>query len=139
MALWSLWPWLLGSGLAASTYVASLSDGQPFAVALAIITLAASALFAYRDVQRKAVVVMYDLDNDTVEAFKAFAEEFEKIGLAQRIRHIDTMDRTSDWRRNAGATRLITSKSVQLSYSPPRVMKTNIAVPAIIGGQSEVY
>jgi hypothetical protein len=93
----------LGSGSAASAYVASLSDGLPFAGALAIITLAASALFAYRDVQRKAVVVMYDLDNDTVQAFEAFADEFDKVGLAQRIRHIDTMDRTSDWKRNAGA------------------------------------
>jgi hypothetical protein len=139
MALLSLWPWLLGSGLATSAYVASLPDGQPFAVALVIITLAASALFAYRDVQRKAVVVMYDLDNDTVETFKAFAEEFDKIGLAQRIRHIDTMDRTSDWKHNAGATRLITSRSVQLSYNPPKVVKTNISVPAIIGGRQNVY
>jgi hypothetical protein len=139
MELWVWWPWVLGSGLAASAYAASLSDGQTIAVALAVITLAASALFAYRDVQRKAVVVMYDLDNDTFEAFKAFAEEFDKLGLSQRIRHMDTMDRTSDWKRNAGATRLITSQSVQLSYRPPRVMKTNIAVPAIIGGRQNVY
>ena len=139
MALWSWWPWVLGGGLVASAYVASLSDGQPFALALAMITFAASAFFAHRDVQRKAVVVMYDLDDDTIQVFKFFSEEFDKVGLAQRIRHIDTMDRTSDWKRNAGATRLITSKDIHLSYSAPRVVKTNIAVPAIIGGRQNVY
>lgn len=110
-----LWPWVLGGGLAAAMVLASEPAGQPFAFALLGCTAVLSVLIAFLDIQRKTVVLLYDLAEDVVSALQAFASEFDKVASASRIWNIDTAGRTHDWKRNAGASRLITRKQATLS------------------------
>jgi len=139
LALWRSWPWLLGTGLVLCAIVASGQGGPPFALALAILTLVITAVAAHWDAHRKMVVIMYDLDDNVITPFKAFSEEFDRLARAGRIWNIDTAGRTGDWKRNAGASHLITRKIVQLSYYSPPGVKTNVALPSIVGGRHNIY
>jgi hypothetical protein len=134
-----LWPWVLGGGLASSVVLAGEPAGQPFALALILCTIVLTSLVAYMDVQRKTVVILYDLNENIVSSLQTFAIEFDKVASASRIWNIDTAGRTFDWKRNAGAGRLITRKRVALGYSVPKVIKTNVELPSIVGGRQAVY
>jgi Protein of unknown function (DUF4236)/Putative peptidoglycan binding domain len=134
-----LWPWVLGGGLASSVVLAGEPAGQPFALVLTLCTMALSALVAYLDVQRKTVVILYDLNEDIVSSLQRFANEFDRVASASRIWNIDSAARTSDWKRNAGAGRLIARKRATFGYSVPKVIKTNVELPSIVGGRQAVY
>ena len=82
---------------------------------------------------------MYDLDDNVIQPFKAFSEEFDKVAAVERIWNVDTAGRTDDWKRNAGASHLITRKVIRLSYGAPTVVKTNVALPSIVGGRQSIY
>jgi hypothetical protein len=133
------WPWVLGGGLASSMVLAAEPAAQPLALALILCTTALSALVAYLDAQRKTVVILYDLNVHIVSSLQTFASEFDKVASASRIWNIDSAGRTSDWKRNAGARRLIARKRAILGYSVPKVIKTNVELPSIVGGQQAVY
>jgi hypothetical protein len=139
LAIWPSWPWLLGGGLVLCAIAASVQGGPPFALALAILMVIVAAFAARWDAQRKTVVIMYDLDENVIAPFKAFSEEFDKLVRAERIWNIDTAGRTGDWKRNAGASHLLTRKVVQLSYESPPGVKTNVALPSVVGGRQNIF
>jgi hypothetical protein len=82
---------------------------------------------------------MYDLDDHAAATFKSFLGEFEKVASASRIWNIDTAQRTDDLKRNAGAGRLLSRKLARLTQGTPSVVKTNISIPAILGGKQSLY
>lgn len=133
------WPWVIGGGLAAAMALASEPLGQPFALALLGCTAVLSALTALLDIQRKTVVLLYDLSEDVVSALQVFTSEFDKVASASRIWNIGAAGRTYDWKRNAGAGRLITRKRATFGYGAPKVVKTNLSLPCIIGGRQNLY
>ena len=114
-----LWPWVLGGGLASSVVLAGEPAGQPFALALILCTIVLTSLVAYMDVQRKTVVILYDLDENIVSSLQTFAS-------ASRMWNIDTAGRTFDWKRNAGAGRLITRKPVALGFPNRGLVRARI-------------
>lgn len=136
---WRLWPWALVGGLGFAVVLA----GQPvtqWAVGLALlITVLMTIAIARWDQTRKSVVIMYDIDDETVLPFRVFSEEIEKLGRAKRIWNVDTAQNTADWKRNAGAGQLLTRKPVTVGYETPRVIKTNVSIPSITGGKQSVY
>ena len=85
------WPWVLGGGSASSVALAGEPTGQVFALALILCTTALSALVAYLDVQRKTVVILYDLHEDIVSSLETFANEFDKVASASRVWNIDSV------------------------------------------------
>ena len=85
------WPWVLGGGSASSVALAGEPTGQVFALALILCTTALSALVAYLDVQRKTVVILYDLHEDIVSSLETFANEFDKVVSASRVWNIDSV------------------------------------------------
>lgn len=139
MRLMPLWPWLLVAGGVLSAVLSS----QPTELPLGTLTLAVagafSAFLAYYDKQRKTVVIMYDLDNNAAHLFRRFAEEFEKLGSARRIWNVDSAQDTVDRKQHSGARRLLARKAASLTYSVPSVVKTNVTIPAILGGRQSVY
>jgi hypothetical protein len=139
MARMRLWPWMLGCGLLCSAALMLQPNAQPFALALVICTAVLSILLAYVDIQRKTVVIMYDLNDDVISSLNKFAQEFDKIASARAVWNVDTAGRTYDWKRNAGASHLITRKRATFGYNVPSVIKTNMELPSIVGGRQSVY
>jgi hypothetical protein len=133
------WPWVLGGGLASSAVLAGEPAGQQFALALILCTTALTALVAYLDIQRKTFVIIYDLNAHITSSLQTFANEFNKVASASRIWNIDSAGRSFDWKRNAGAGHMITRKRATFGYSVPKVIKTNVDVPSIVGGRQAIY
>jgi hypothetical protein len=132
-------PWLLGSGLISSALLLGQDNTQMIGLIVAFSTIILSTLLHHIDTQRKTVVIMYDLDDDVVAPLKTFAQEFDNVASAQRIWNIDTAGRTDDWKRNAGASYLVTRNPAIFGYGVPVVIKTNINLPSIVGGKHSVY
>jgi hypothetical protein len=101
--------------------------------------IAVRAGFDPATAERKTVVVLYDLDEEIASVFKAFADEFDKAALASSIWNIDSAGRTLDWKRNAGAGRLISRKPARFGYGLPSIVKTNLETPSITGGRQNIY
>jgi uncharacterized protein YecT (DUF1311 family) len=139
LALLRIWPWVVVLGLLGAFSLLSHPGFEPFGAGLAIVTAAAAAVAVRFDQSRRSVVVMYDLADDAVALLTTFVGEFDKAANATRAWNIDTSGYTSDWKRNAGAGRLITRRSAWLGYNTPSVLKTNISVPCIKGGRQGLY
>jgi len=138
-ALVRSWPLLLGLGLIVTAIIAGQPQGNGFAGPLLLVVFALTALAAYWDKQRKTVVILYELENNSEKAFAAFSQAFKAVASAHRIWNIDTAGFTSDWKRNAGASRLVDRKPARMTYRAPAVVKTNVSVPAILGGKRNIY
>lgn len=139
MALSLLWPWALVGGGVLSVTVLFQPNESALGILSLVATAALTAWLAFRDQQRRAVVIMYDLDDGAIAPFQKFTEEFDHVRSVNQIWNVDTAEDTSDWKRNAGAGRLLSRKAASLTYSVPRVVRTNVSVPAIIGGRQNVY
>ena len=137
MALFRLWPWALSVGGLAAISVMGSSPG--LALPIAAFTAATAVFLARWDQSRKAVVLMYDLDDHALATFKAFTDEFEKVGQAHRAWNVETAQRTADLKRNAGASQLISRQSASFTQGVPSVVKTNVSIPAIVGGRQSLY
>jgi len=139
MALHRVWPWVLVLGLLITLFLASQPQTENLTVGCFFAAIAAAAVASYMDHQRKTVVILYDLEEGSLQAFEALANALDRVSRVQRIWNIEKSGRTSDWKRNAGAGVLIDRKTVQLGYRLPAVVKTNVSVPSITGGRQAIY
>jgi len=139
LSLWRSWPWVLVAGL----WLSAMLNGQPGAqwtvIPALFLTTLVTLSAARWDQTRKTVVIMYDIDDDTILPFRAFSEEIERLGSAKQIWNVDTAQNTDDWKRNAGAGQLLTRKPVSVEYGTPSIIKTNVSIPSITGGKHNVY
>ena len=138
LALLRRWPWVFGLGLIPAVVLAHQSQTNAV-VGTLLLTALLSAIVTYWDRQRKAVVVLYDLEGNSRQAFEMLGKAFERVGAAQCIWNIDTDRTTDDWKRNAGASHIVSRKVTQLTNKAPSVVKTNISIPAISGGRRSVF
>jgi hypothetical protein len=133
------WPWVLAAGLCLAVFV-HVKDQPPIATFLVVVGTALLAWYvSTRDQVRKSLVIMYDLEEDARQQYERFTTEFDSLKGASRKWNIDTASYTSDWKRHAGATSLIKRAVADLTYRTPNVVKTNVGVPSIFGGQSSLY
>jgi hypothetical protein len=138
MGSYPVWPFLLLPGLAASLILYSdlyfLSAGF-----LALTIVIASLIALYLDQIRRSVVLMYNLDSESSDLFNTFTQSFDLLMQSIKAWNIQAQGHQSDWKRNAGAIKELNRTRVSLCYKAPRVIKTNISVPAIIGGRQSLY
>lgn len=139
LALISFWPWPLVAGGLLSVFLFSQLTEASVGMFVLALAGAMSALLAYYDKQRKTVVVMYDLDEDAIAPFRRFVDEFDKLRSVSRIWNLDWDEQTADWKRNAGAGHLVKRKAANLTHSVPSVVRTNLSVPAVLGGRQNIY
>lgn len=95
--------------------------------------------FAYKwDEIRKSVVLFYEFDEDHGQLYQRFCDAFDKINTA-RVWHIEAKGTTNDWKRNSGATTLVSRKPIYLKKDAPSIIKTNIEIPSISVGRQILY
>ncbi len=85
MALSPLWPWAFVGGGVLSVTAFSQPGGSVLAIFSLVATAALSAWLAFRDQQRRAVVIMYDLDDDAIALFQKLTEEFDRVRSVNQI------------------------------------------------------
>lgn len=133
------WPWVLGLALAISAWTNGEPDLAPLSGPALFVGLAAAGMAWYWDKQRRTVVIVYDLADHFLRSYEHFAKALEELGTADRIWNIESAGHTNDWKRNAGAGTLLNRKSARIGYGLPSIVKTNVSVPAIIGGKQNIY
>jgi hypothetical protein len=132
------WPWALGMGLALTFLASTLPEFSWLAWPLLLLTVVACVFFSSLDAQRRTVVIMYDLDEESISRFKHFVEEFDAL-TSRRIWNIDASGAIADWKRNAGAGQLVRRQPARLTHGTPKVIKTNVDIPAIHGGRRSIH
>jgi hypothetical protein len=93
-----------------------------------------------RDRLQKTVILFYNFDPELEQAYAAFHAGFEWLVTSHRAWRLTAQGAISDWKHNAGATRLVQRSGVrpQQKATPPFV-ETNIAVPALPVGAQTLY
>lgn len=133
------WPLVFGLSLIGSLWAGSQPEMAVLSGPALLLGLATSGLAWHWDKQRRTVVIMYDLSENLLHGYEAFARAMESLGTAQRIWNVESAGRTGDWKRNAGAGTLINRTLAKIGYGVPSVVKTNVSIPAIIGGRQSIY
>jgi hypothetical protein len=133
-----VWPFLLFPGLAACMFLYSNLYSASAGI-LALLIVVASGLALYLDRIRRSVVLMYELDPESTDLFETLTRSFDLVLQSTRIWNIQAQGPQSDWKRNAGATKTLKRTRAALSYHAPSIIKTNVSVPAMIGGRQSLY
>jgi hypothetical protein len=93
----------------------------------------------WRDVLRKTVVLIYDLEGPIVEAYQGLHNGFDWLAQCGAVWHLEAQGRTNDSKRQAGATHLVRRRAVRLMKGDPPGIRTNVEVPLLPVGRQTLY
>jgi hypothetical protein len=89
--------------------------------------------------ESSTVSLDYDLSTDQSERFTALANAFSALAACNRIWRIPLEWRESDWKRNAGASKLIDRKQISLTRGNPPLVKANVEFLQLPLGKETLY
>jgi hypothetical protein len=96
--------------------------------------------FTYRwDTARVTTVLLYDLEEDAIARYQYLHDAFDAVAASQGVWHIAAEGRTSDWKRNAGASSTVRRSATRLHKREPQRVRANIEVPAIPVGRQTLH
>lgn len=106
-----------------------------------------SALFAtvfvpiaiFLDRYRRSVKVVFEPEGVVARIAEALSVAFTELARSEAIWVVDAEGRTNDWKRNAGATSLITRKRTRLQASKPNCVRGSGKFPSFQIGPDELY
>jgi hypothetical protein len=136
-ALWVI-PGII-SGILGALAALAITPANIAFFALAITTLAATAVVYRWDKIRRTTVLMYDMEDAALKIFEFFVREFEQLASAQKKLNIEAVGHVYDWKRHAGAGSEVKATPATYGFGVPRRIQTNISVPFISGGMNTVY
>jgi hypothetical protein len=120
--------------------VAFGSGGPLYLPAAALVAVVALVWLAKtRDELAKTVVLFYELEDDAARRYKQLHEGFDSLGTCGGKWRIEAQGATRDQKHHAGATSLISRKSILLTKGQPPFVKTNIEVPTIPLGRRTLW
>ncbi len=91
------------------------------------------------DQLRKSVVLMYDLDKDSMLAYENLCTAFDDLRSCSAVWQVTSHGQVYDPKYQAGANHLINRKSISLTYCDPPFIKTNLLVPSLTLGNRSWY
>lgn len=101
--------------------------------------IAAVLVYDIIDKRRKTVALMYDIDEYTEGKLQEFYNSFDEIINAKAKWHISSEAITNDYKYHSGAGMVVDRKPIEVKYSCPKYMKTNVKVPCIPAGKQLLY
>ncbi|MGE0063482.1 MAG: DUF4236 domain-containing protein [Xanthobacteraceae bacterium] len=102
----------------------------------AIISIFISALL---DRYRRSIKVEYTVEGTAQIISKTLAETFLDIRSCKATWAIATIASTSDWKRNAGASKLNEREAIYLQFGKPTCLRGDISLPTIKTAKQEIY
>ena len=93
-----------------------------------------------QNTKKRTSRLFYELGERERDQFRVVQQAIASLSTARRIWRVESKSATSDWKRNAGASTLLTRSVVSASPSalPPRV-ETNVSVPCIHLGAVKMF
>jgi len=83
---------------------------------------------------RRATVLFYDFDADVLSYYENFVTAFNNLCGCDGVWHLQSsgkIDNLTQWKRNAGASALVTRKQITGRLGLPSALKCNIDVPML--------
>ncbi|MEM7049849.1 MAG: hypothetical protein AAF604_09320 [Acidobacteriota bacterium] len=137
--VWRWAPWVGGAGFLFLLWLV-LAGAPDFALIVYCPLLALATWGAHqRDELEKSVVLFYELDSEMEAMFSRFCDAFDRLKSCRRVWHVEAQGDVEDWKRNAGAARLLRRSGITLRLSTPSFLKTNLSVPVIPVGRQKLF
>ncbi|MGY3131988.1 hypothetical protein ACVWZM_002670 [Bradyrhizobium sp. USDA 4501] len=89
--------------------------------------------------QSSTVVLDYELSADQSERFKALTRSFGELARCGRVWNVPLEKQEADWKRNAGASKLVERKQIHLGTGNPPLVTTNMDFLKLPVGRETVY
>ncbi|WP_156795737.1 hypothetical protein [Bradyrhizobium icense] len=89
--------------------------------------------------QSNTLLLDYELSADQSERFEALTRAFSEMARCGRIWNIPLEKREADWKRNAGASKLIERKQIHLATGNPPLVTTNMNFLKLPAGKETIY
>lgn len=113
---------------------------HPFLSFLVFCFGAAAVFLAFwRDVMKKTVILFYEFDAETENAYGLLHSHGLRLAHCQGLWHISASGEVHDRRYHAGASSLVDRKSTTIRKAVPSFLKTNIEVISIDVGRQTLY
>jgi hypothetical protein len=117
-----------------ATLLCAINLGQVAAALCGGVSIVVAALAHYLDAGRRSVVFAYDLDDAAKATFESLTQAMDAVGRAQGFWFIEatgTIDNLTAWKRNAGASQLVSKKPTAVRYEVPPGVHSNVTPPSI--------
>jgi hypothetical protein len=123
-------------------YQPSVLPTPAYAALMAVLLLGVviGCLLGRRADQRNgSVSLTFNLEPDAEARYTALYDALCRFAASDRVWLIDRKKGTDDWKRNAGASNLVTRHPVQPSETCPKHVESNLPVMAFPAGQQTLY
>ncbi|MGI8655587.1 MAG: DUF4236 domain-containing protein [Pyrinomonadaceae bacterium] len=91
------------------------------------------------DMLRRTTPMFYELTEDALARFTAIQQAFNTLSRSNRIWRVRTQRPNFDWKRNAGASSILTRQVVAAGQMSPPYIATNVDIFGIRLDDSELY
>lgn len=132
------WPIMLAITLVGSLLIWIQLKSDAIAIALLTLGCVLTAFIAYKDFLRGKVVLMYDLSDEQATQYQRLVDAFDQL-RAQRIWNVGAFTDAEGKGHAVGENRSVERQPVEFTHGVPKALRTNIDVPAIIGGRQNLY
>jgi hypothetical protein len=138
-----LWPWCVALAIICIAFAVCSTDASLFTAlasgALAVAACAASLWVYYWDTARRAIVLFYNLDSSSEQAFLSVVNGLTQLGKSAKRWRVDATGRVLDKKYHAGASNIVQRKNLALGIGPFSKVRCNLDVPYIVAGANILY
>jgi len=129
------------------TLLSALSVAAEVVTIISILTPAlffgAGLYFSWKvhkgDELKRTTPLFYELESDALNKFTTIQKACQTLSRSSRIWRVQTQQPTWDWKRNAGASSLITRQPVYVKQEQPPYIATNVSVWSIKLNDQALY
>ncbi len=112
------------------------------ALAIWLITVPAWLFGRWIDGYKRKAVLFYDLEEDARDAYERLTSTFDALAGCAGVWHVESGGRVNNlttWKRNAGASHIVSKKPTTLAYALPKFVASNITPPSAQVGLQTLY
>lgn len=133
------WPIVLVVSLLLSAYLVGSETSLWIAIPCMAVLLALCLFVHQYDQLKKSVVLMYDLDDSSLDAYRNLFAAVDEMSRCGAVWHVTARGQVYDSKYHAGAGQLINRNSLAIDYRNPPYVKTNLSVPCLPFGRLSLY
>jgi hypothetical protein len=92
-----------------------------------------------KNTEKRTSRLFYELSESEQQKYSIVQDALRHLGNSHRIWRIEGRSATSDWKRNAGASSLVRRVPIDVGFSYPPRVETNLAIPCINIGTAKLF
>lgn len=132
-------PWAVAATFAIMAFLVVKEFSFPVLIIGASICIALILSAVHMDQLRKTVVLFYELDPTTEQAYELLLDHGTNLGRCGGVWHVSASGKVHDRKYHAGASDVIDRKTTTIGQNLPHFLKTNIQTLAMSVGHQTLY